>query len=193
MVHGDFTIQALDLNDPLVVARLGPEARSILKSIQTEDAKMQGSSSLARSDLHYFRARFNYYRLSLLRLLPEEKSILEPVLAQFLHRIVGFEREMGSGEPNFTPFLAPVERAAEKLPERANEKVYEKPLERSSDRVSSQTIDKALSSNPIPSQSFNSRLKTSTEDLVSQLTLIKMALSSEIDSHGRRILADGIE
>lgn len=169
MFNGDFILHDPDLNDPLALARLGPEARSILKSIQTEDTKLQSSTSPARSDLHYFRARFNYYRLSLLRLLPEEKSVLEPILARFLHRIVAFEGDVGTPESSFTPFLAPVEKF---VAPRASPQAASAP---------------AAANTPLKSSRSNA------EEIISQLHLIKMALASDIDALGRRALSDGLE
>lgn len=97
----------VDLNE------LGMEAQSILKSIRTENTKLCQSKSLAQSDVHYFRARHNYYRLSLLRLLPAERKMLEPVLAKLRENILNREARMGQpfeqDAEAITPFITPVE------------------------------------------------------------------------------------
>lgn len=176
MFSGDFTVQDLSLDDPFAIAQLGPEARSILKSIQTEDAKLKSSGQPARSDLHYFRARFNYYRLSLLRLQPEEKSVLEPVLARFLHHIVNLESEAGEGERGVTPFLAPVEK-------------YSPP--RTTTTTSSAAVPPTTAYTSAATQPRATRL--ANEEILSQLHLIKMALASDIDALGRKALSDGLD
>jgi hypothetical protein len=173
MFNGDFTIQDAEMYDPIAIAKLGPEARSILKSIQTEDSKLQSASQPARSDLHYFRARFNYYRLSLLRLLPEEKAVLEPVLATFLHRIVAFEGDAGAGQPGVTPFLTTVEKLSSSRP--TTERTVVQPTSSATNSSSSRAT------------------RSTTEELISQLHLIKMALASDIDGTGRKALSDGLE
>ncbi len=78
-------------------SELGIESRSILKSITTEESKLLQSKQVTKSDLHYFRARYNYYRLSLLRLPQEERRALEPHLGRFLGRIIEAER-LDNGE-----------------------------------------------------------------------------------------------
>lgn len=97
--------------EPAAQSDLGIEARSILKSIQTEHSKLKQSSSIAQSDLHYFRARFNYYRLSLTRLLPKERESLEPHLSSFYEEIAALESGQATGleVERPTPFLEPVE------------------------------------------------------------------------------------
>ena len=125
MYQGDPTINGTQSDhDQMKLDSLGMEAKAILKSIQTEDSKLQQSGQLMRSDLHYFRARFNYYRLSLMRLLPEERKTLEPVLSNFRCHIVENEAGVGDSksEASYTPFLAPVENKSSpgpKLPEGA--------------------------------------------------------------------------
>lgn len=128
--------------------RLSMEARSIYKSIQTERTKLVQSSNLSRSDLHYFRARFNYYRLSLLRLDPEEKQTLEPILSQFLEKIV--ERE-GEGERPAPPFLEAVEKTPPHQTKHAESApVFEKPalIRESSLNDELQLVRLALSAEP---------------------------------------------
>lgn len=178
MFNGDFTIRDWELGeDPVALAKLGPEARSILKSIQTEDSKLMSAASPTRSDVHYFRARFNYYRLSLLRLLPEEKSTLEPTLSKFLGHIVKFEMEGGSADqPAVTPFLTSVAREprgfAAPAPTVASASPAGGQNQRPTDAVA-----------PL----------NSAQDVISQLTLIKMALASDIDHSARKILAEGLD
>ena len=87
---------------------LGMEARSILKSIQTEASKMAHSGIPTRTDLHYFRARYNYYKLTILRLADSEKQIINPVLADFLDHLVIAEGKLSEKSMEAPPFLATV-------------------------------------------------------------------------------------
>lgn len=93
-------------------SRLGLEARSILKSIETETVKLKQYEFLSRTDRHYFRARFNYYKLSILRLRQEERDFIEPKLIEFHQDIAQREFESG-GDPSevtHAPFLHAVKK-----------------------------------------------------------------------------------
>ena len=90
---------------------LGFEARSILRSIRTEHSKLCQLGQVSSPDLPYFKARFNYYRLSLMRLDPYEKSLLEPVLNKFRDRIA--EVEKGDITPNTEISLSSKSEATE--------------------------------------------------------------------------------
>lgn len=150
---------------------LGMEARSILKSIQTETAKLEQSEDLARSDLHYFRARFNYYRLSLMRLLPAEREILEPVLSHFMELIAAREinghEKLAASNPSRSPAF--LEKVVEKFPQQNSE------------------AQKVLN---YRNEGLSSSMK---EELISELSVLKMALSAEASNQGNRHIARSLE
>ncbi len=162
---------------------LGIESRSILKSILTEEAKLTQSSTITRSDLHYFRARYNYYRLSLLRLLPEERGILEPVLGRFFEKINRSENSEGISPDGkaAAPFIHAVERPAVLRSE--SQKVVSRPSELS-----------VLSVNPEVSAPKPSSIQSELmDDIIGQLQLVKIGLTADITPEARRILVDGVE
>lgn len=160
-------------------SRLGMEARSIYKSIKTEEAKLIQYSNPTRSDLHYFRARFNYYRLSLLRLNAEEKALLEPVLSQFLDRIVRIE---GGEETSAPPFLEAVETQPEQEANAAAELVAEAA---------------APASKPVPEpQVYQPKKKLQPGADLSvkeQLKLIQMALRVEASEDGNTLISKSLQ
>jgi hypothetical protein len=153
-------------------SKLGMEARSILKSIRTEESKLLYSSNLTRSDRHYFRARADYYRLSLKRLPTEERIYLEPSLARFNERITRLEHEDGIVEAKPLPFLAPVEKTS-----------VDSQILAASENLSLPEIKTTLPN--FPSQVIS--------ETISQLSLVQMALSADINADSRRILAEGLE
>jgi len=96
---------------------LGMEARSVFRSIRTEQNKLTQSGQVSRTDLSYFHARYNYYKLSLMRLDPIERQILEPVLGMFREKLATWET--GSAErPQPTAFLTSVEKPVERIVEK---------------------------------------------------------------------------
>lgn len=162
--------EALRIN----LEHLGMEARSILRSIRTEHGKLAQSPQLARSDLHYFRARHNYYRLSLMRLEPLERQILEPVLAKFRDKIHESERggsesrELEKREAQPTPFLAPVELEAK---------------------------EPAVKESSIPELREPSKTSVSESVLKSilmELELVEIALTAEASNERNRVIQSGI-
>lgn len=160
----------------LETAELGMEARSILKSIRTEDAKLAQALHLTRSDLHYFRARFNYYRLSLMRLSDGEREGIEPVLSSFYEKIVAKESQWSEGDEQQppTPFLAPVEDAAEEraepTPSSPENKIAEGPAEGRSEKVSS-----------------------SNSHLITRLSLLKVALQAPPSKENNDLMAKTLD
>lgn len=182
MFRGDSFIKEHSIDEES--AKLGMEARSILKSIQTEESKLQYSANLTRSDRHYFRARADYYRLSLKRLPTEERLILEPSLARFNEKIIRLELEDGVVEAKPIPFLAQVEKSTfEKTSDRPAEKVFENSIPLSSSM--SAPLAEFKTSGALSSQSL--------DEMISQLSLVQLALSADINAESRRILADGLE
>lgn len=155
-----------------VSAVLGIEARSILKSIETETQKLLQFDSLSRTDRHYFRARFNYYKLSILRLRAEEREVLEPKLVTFHQDICQREFE-GGGDPSdvkHAPFLDVVRK------------------EMSHSRVPG-LIDEAPKANHIEG-GISYQLQ---EALVSELSIVKLALQAKPSADGQKIIADAID
>jgi hypothetical protein len=154
-----------DLRDDFSV--LGMESRSILKSIQTEEAKLVQSQHLTRSDLHYFKARHNYYRLSLLRLPSDERSLLEPSLGRFFEKISRFESREGASEEKAPPFIHSVDK---------------------------RELLKALEPMPEPlSQKTKSLENSLGEEILSQLQLIRLALTGDVSSESKKVLCDGVD
>jgi len=154
---------------------LGMEARSILKSIETEDSKLVHASALTRSDRHYFRARYNYYRLCLIRLNPEERAGLEPSLSRFLAHISGLEaKEDAVDLEKPSAFLGPVQsvsKPSNSRPEAPRQSFSDHPL-KSADSLN---------------------LDTLKADIVAQLTLVQLALKAEATPESQRIVIQGIE
>ena len=146
---------------------LGMEARSILKSIRTEESKLVSSPNVSSSDLYYFRARHNYYKLSLLRLSQEERSAVEPDLARFQQKIANFEEGASKliKKEKVTPFLEAVE------PQKNGVKETPKSLEIDSDE--------------------NSR--NSSSEMKSQLSLIRLALSSDLSISSKQVVIEGLD
>jgi hypothetical protein len=165
MTLGERVFRDFDLKDENSI--LGMESRSILKSIQTEEAKLAQSTHPTRSDLHYFRARHNYYRLSLLRLPAEERDLLEPVLGRFFERIVTFEQLAdGPIEKTPAPFLQTVEKKIEVL-------------------KSPSVINSPVLSAPVPTVML--------DEVISQLQLVRLALTGEYSIEAKKVLCDGLD
>jgi hypothetical protein len=170
MFSGDPNFPRVDKNS---ATNLGMEARSILKSIRTEETKLVNSTDTTRSDHYYFRARANYYKLSLLRLTPEERQMLEPVLARFHKSIQDVEdRVKGTKEP-LTPFLEAVEKVPDISAPEARQPAAE-PVRAELPR--GQKIDSDYADN-----------------LVSQLSLLQLALNAELSAESKKILGDGVQ
>ena len=146
---------------------LGMEARSILRSIQTESSKLEQASLLARSDLHYFRARFNYYRLSLLRLSPNERGVLEPILSHFMELIAAREAE---NQESLSPKLPSTPPFLESVAERQKKEPF------------------ALDDQASPASNKQAEAKTA-HDILGHLQLIQMALQAPATSSGNQIIA----
>lgn len=149
---------------------LSMEARSILRSIQTESSKLEQASLLARSDLHYFRARFNYYRLSLLRLSPQERNVLEPILSHFMELIAAREAEsqesLSPKLPSTPPFLESVAESQKKESAVFDESATAKPERQEEAKVA--------------------------YDILGNLQVIQMALQAPASSSGNQIIAKQI-
>jgi len=144
---------------------LGIEARSILKSIETETQKLIQFDSLSRTDRHYFRARFNYYKLSILRLRSDEREILEPKLVVFHQDICQREFESGAdpSDVKHAPFLDVVRK-------------------------------EISSSHPRPSRETATSIAADLqESLVSELSMVKLALQAKPSADSQRIIADAID
>lgn len=157
----DYELKPEGWSSPL----LGIEAKSILRSIQTEDLKLEQSPQLSRSDLHYFRARYNYYRLSLLRLPPEERSVLEPFMGRFYDRIMRTELNSGTIPESPRPFLQSVAKP---------------------------TVPDAGNVSQTPAPSFSNSLSKNA-DIISELRLIKLSLAADLSPEAKKILAESID
>lgn len=164
----------------LQLDQLGMEARSILKSIRTEHAKLDQSKAVATQDLHYFRARYNYYRLSLMRLTSEERKLLEPFLSEFRASIVKREafagNEAEAPEAQVTPFLAPVDEKVEPEPTPEPEAV---------DSVAHDQPDQEEREVPVSED-----LKAS---LRSELSLVKLALGAKASAESNEIISQAVD
>ena len=196
MYQGDPTINGTQSDhDQMKLDSLGMEAKAILKSIQTEDSKLQQSGQLMRSDLHYFRARFNYYRLSLMRLLPEERKTLEPVLSNFRCHIVENEAGVGDSksEASYTPFLAPVESVpspAPKLPEVA----VVSSKTQASDAVMTGELEKlAKQLSPESTRISVQRPSELSSDVLNDLRLVRLALTGQISPESAPIVIQALD
>ncbi len=156
------------------IERLGIEARSILKSIETETVKLKQFEVMSRTDRHYFRARFNYYKLSILRLRSEERDFLEPRLVSFYQEICQREIEGGNDPtdlPRPTAILEPVPTAP---------KAVERPLSVSSKG----DLLPSLEASPTPKD-----LKVT----VQELQLIRMALQAEPSKTGQQMISAALD
>jgi hypothetical protein len=149
---------------------LGMEARSIWRSIQTESSKLEQSGSLARSDLHYFRARFNYYRLSLLRLTPAEREVLEPLLSEFMELIAAREAE---NQDALSPKLPATPPFLESVPEKQP--------------AVSPDLNQTISSAARQIQPDVSRV-----DVLNRLQVIQMALQAPASQAGNQVIAKSL-
>ncbi len=161
---------------------LGIEARSILKSLETESSKLGQFQSLSRTDRHYFRARFNYYKLSILRLRSEEREFLEPRLQTFHEQIVQREFEIESQDLRPTPFLEAVPSLS----------------------IAASTLPPASAPVPVPNHSHTLVLPASNsssaamsnslaQDLINELQMLKMALQAKPSEDGQKIIAAGVD
>lgn len=161
---------------------LGIEARSILKSLETESSKLSQFQSLSRTDRHYFRARFNYYKLSILRLRSEEREYLEPRLQTFHEQIVQREFEIESQDLRPTPFLEAVPSLsipASSLPPPSVSAAHSN----SSHTLvlpASQSMSASISGLPV-------------QDLINELQMLKMALQAKPSEDGQKIIAAGVD
>lgn len=174
------------------LSELGMEAQSILKSIRTEHGKLAQSQNLALSDLHYFRARYKYYRLSLMRLLPNERKSLEPVLDKFREAIYEVERsfeDSGSFEPkqSVTPFIVPVEEVVESSSTSAF-------VSRPAPETKNLTASPAKSDSNVGSQIGSSTSASALiAELRSELELIDMALEAPISEQRKQTIQKNIK
>lgn len=141
-------------------SELGMEARAILKSIQTEDVKLSHAKNLTRSDRHYFRARYNYYKLCLLRLRSEERRAIEPVLSSF-HQKIGELERVDDASREVTPFLHSVGKEDVKV----------------------------MKEHPKTNLNLT---RENREDIVSQLSLLQLALSAELTAASKKVLSDNV-
>lgn len=173
MFKGDPTFRNERQAHRIDLELLGMEARSILKSIRTEHLKLSQSNQVAQSDLHYFRARYNYYKLSLLRLDESEKDLLNPVLKGFKEAIQSLERNSFEAEnhaPEPTPFLAPV---SVKTPEPAED------LAEREARPPQEALQ-ALSQN------------SELEKAENELRLIQLALRAEASTENNELISEAV-
>lgn len=192
MFQGDPTISnSVNSSKPKL---LGMEAQSILKSIRTEHSKMLQSKSIARSDLHYFRARHNYYRLSLMRLEPHEREGLEGVLQEFRSKISEIEALTIDGpmETVHTPFLAPVETSEPELkkPDPASDRIT------STSQPKTQPVVEQPSSSPAFVEmkvSSNTLSEALVDEFVSELSLLQLALKAEASNQNNAICSAAVE
>lgn len=162
---------------------LGIESRSILKSIQTEYTKLTQAQLLTRSDLHYFRARYNYYRLSLLRLPPEERVVLEPFLGRFIEQIMTAESREGSAPDAPSPFLQSVSPSIK--PGVSTVSSAHAPLP--------QAPAAAQNMAEFPELEASSVSSSSLVQAVGELRLLKLSLHAELGADSKKILADSID
>jgi len=199
MYQGDPTINGTRSDhDQMKLDQLGAEAKAILKSIQTEDTKLQQSGQLMRSDLHYFRARFNYYRLSLMRLLPEERKALEPILSNFRCHIVENEAGVGDSksETSYTPFLAPVEKASASA-SKAAEPAAVSSMGQISEEMPRREIKnlektQAYGSSMAPVQT-SVRATDMSSDVLNDLRLVRLALTGQISPESAPVVIQALD
>ncbi len=166
---------------------LGMEAQSILKSIETETQKLQQFDLLARTDRHYFRARFNYYKLSILRLRAEERAHLEPKIGKFFGLIM--EKELASDavpEAVHTPFLEAVKAPAAPA--------FRSPVEPALDvKALSQPSSFVSRPSSQPSAELPKGPSRSSQEVVSELQLIRLALQANPSVEGNRLLGEAVD
>ena len=177
----------LEQREPKAPA-LGMEAQSILKSIETEMQKLQQFDALARTDRHYFRARFNYYKLSILRLRSEERAHLEPKIGKFFGLIM--EKEMASDavpEVVHTPFLEPVRSRPSFVPPSSGSGVAAEPIVEPRAPILPQP-----SRQPMNAEGSNVSNRSSV-DVLSELQLIKMALQVAPSVEGNRLMSEAVD
>lgn len=174
------------------VLNLGIESRSILKSIQTEESKLVQAHQLTRSDLHYFRARYHYYRLSLLRLPPEERSVLEPVLARFFGRIQKAESAssdlVDKPAPPFIHAVPALQSTKEAIATSSMNFQGDLHLPSALEREEAARM-LAQSEKPTAVSSNQSLL----DEVVGQLQLVRLALTAETTPEAKRILCEGVD
>lgn len=160
------------------IAALGMEARSILKSIQNEESKLiQSSAHLTRSDRHYFEARYNYYRLSLMRLQTQERATLEPFLQRFWSRLSETSAEDKNDSYKPAPFLTSV---ASNPPRASSPQEPAVPLPAS----------RSISSDPVVPSVVP---KEVIQDVVSQLGLVQLALQADLSKDSKLLLSEGVD
>jgi hypothetical protein len=176
----------LDRRDPQGPS-LGMEAQSILKSIETETQKLQQFDVLARTDRHYFRARFNYYKLSILRLRSEERAHLEPKIGKFFGLIM--EKELASDavpEVVHTPFLEAVKPPSSPVFRTPSEPVLDVKVPAQPSSFASRPASYSAPESPKgPSRS--------SHEVVSELQLIRLALQANPSIEGNRLLGEALE
>lgn len=164
-------------------AHLGIEAKSILKSIETEATKLRQFDGLSRTDRHYFRARFNYYKLSILRLREKEREILEPRLIEFHQQITQREFETG-GDPSdvqHTPFLEAVKPVKV-------EPVVEMPKIKVPDVPPPGFILNSNHHSAAPvAQPFD------RDAVLSELAILKLALKAQPTIEGQKVISDCVD
>ncbi|TVQ77681.1 MAG: hypothetical protein EA369_08845 [Bradymonadales bacterium] len=167
------------------LSQLGSEAQSMLRSIRTENAKLCQAKALAQSDVHYFRARHNYYRLSLRHLQNEERKLLEPVLVKFRENIWDCESRLGlalkEGRESITPFLTPVEQenpAPAPVSPPAEKEAYEKEI-LSEFQPSKEVFNEALPQKRAVGAEQPEALAGFLKDLGEEMELIQFALEGK--------------
>jgi len=160
---------------------LGMEARSVFRSIRTEQNKLTQSGHVSRTDLSYFHARYNYYKLSLMRLDPIERQILEPVLGMFREKLATLET--GSAEmPQPTAFLTSVEKRT--VAEEKHAPVT--PIPASAVSVTAPLPeDEELIENP--------KVGIKREAILAELDLISIALSAEASNQRNSVIKLAID
>jgi hypothetical protein len=168
-----------------VSPHLGIEARSILKSLETEAAKLGQFEVLTRTDRHYFRARFNYYKLSILRLRGEEREVLEPMLQSFHEKIIQREFELESQDFKPTPFLEAVPKSE---PVRAP-----RPAPSAESKIEPR-VEPRFESLPEPDGILSTRSpRGALQQIAQELALVRLALEAEPNRTSQKIIAQAVD
>lgn len=167
---------------------LGMEAKSILRSIQTEHSKLVQSAALSHSDLHYFRARYNYYRLSLLRLEDSERQSLQKALNLFRSQIA--EAEIGGKTSNRVEESAPAP-----FLEEVTAKAARPEIDCSSESIIAVERDEfseVKTAVPANTPALQKTGEPKKEAILSELNLLQIALSAEASNDRNSICSQAI-
>jgi len=168
---------------------LGMEAKSILRSIQTEHSKLVQSASLSHSDLHYFRARYNYYRLSLLRLEDSERQTLQKSLNAFRTQIA--EAEIGGKSSQKAEKIAPAP-FLEEVTQKQN--FVEEEVSRELPPQTQREVEELQKPVSEARSSSSSKLEKNVdkESVLSELHLLQIALMAEASNERNAVCAAAV-